>query len=306
MIDYLRHMAIFSAVVDQGSFSAAARSLGIAPSRVSEAVSRLEHYLDATLLNRTTRKVMLTSEGREFYAYTAAMVGEAREGLTLVRTGKRNPSGTLRVSMPSYLSRSNLLAATAAFGQAYPDVHVTISFNDNDVDPITDGFDVCVRAGAQEYTGPVARRRLGQLERVIVVGRDYCARQASPAHPKDLETWNWITYRHRHRRYRLTAQGGKRTEVVIEQTPKLQLDNLDAVHFLVGMNVGVSVMPLEICRESLAEGSIIRLFENWRLSKVHQFVVWAETTKRASLASVFADFLAEEAGSSRAEGRAPG
>lgn len=291
MIDYLRHMAIFSAVADKGSFSEAAQALGIAPSRVSESVSRLEHYLDTTLLTRTTRKVTLTSEGRQLYAHTASMVGEAQEGLSAIKNAKATPSGTLRISVPSYLTASPLLAAIGAFGEAYPDVHIAISFHDENVDPIRDGFDLCIRGGAQDYTGSVEMRKLGDMERGFFVGRGYLESRQRPEHPKDLERWDWITYRYKMRRFKLVASGRKRTEVAVAKTPKLQVDNLDALHFLVKSNLGVAVMPIESCRNAIADGSIIRLFEDWRLAKVRTFAVWPEKTHRASLTTTFVDFI---------------
>lgn len=296
MIDQLRHMAIFSTVAEKGSFTEAAHALGIAPSRVSEAVSKLEAYLDTKLLNRTTRKVTLTSEGRRFYAHTSSMLGEARDGVGALNSAKATPVGALRISVPSYLTGSPILAAIGSFVEAYPDVHIETSFHDDHLDPITDGFDVCIQGGKQDYHGRVSLRKLGELERVLVVGKDYYAKRPTPLHPTDVESWSWITYRGRERKFKLVAGGGRKTEVSTGQRSKLQVDNLDALHFLLKKNFGISVVPIEICRDSLAEGSLIRLFEDWRLSKVHLFAVWAGKTNRTSLTSIFVDFLTEAAG----------
>ncbi|MEM6588906.1 MAG: LysR family transcriptional regulator [Pseudomonadota bacterium] len=293
MIEHLRHMAIFSAVADKGSFTEASHTLGIAPSRVSEAVSKLEVYLDTTLLNRTTRKVTLTSEGREFYKYTSLMVGEARDGLHALSSGKAMPSGTLLISVPSYLTGSPVLSAIGSFVEAYPEVHIDTSFHDKHMDPITDGFDVCIQGGTQDYHGLVSLRQLGELERVVVAGRDYYAKKPPPQHPKDLENWNWITYRSRERKFKLVASGGRKAEISTGKRPRLQVDNLDALHFLLRRNLGISVVPIEICRDSIADGSLIRLFEDWRMSKVHLFAVWADKANRTSLSSVFVNFLGE-------------
>ncbi|MEM7470596.1 MAG: LysR family transcriptional regulator [Pseudomonadota bacterium] len=296
MIDYLRHMAIFSSVAEKGSFSEAAKSLGIAPSRVSEAISKLEHYVDATLFQRTTRKVTLTSEGRRLYTYTASIVGDAHQGIDALKDAKSSPSGTLNISVPSYLTNSPVLAAVGAFGEAYPDVQIAISFTDNQVDPIKDGFDVCVRAGKHE--GPsVAVQKLGELERVIVVGRDYFAKHEVPEHPKDLESWNWITYRYKKRSYKLSSKGGKRARLLIEDQSKFQVDSFDGLQFLTRLNLGVSVMPIEICRDGIEQGDIVQLFDDWRLSKVQLFAVTPEKTKPGSLISFFVQFLTDRSAS---------
>ncbi|MEN0086932.1 MAG: LysR family transcriptional regulator, partial [Pseudomonadota bacterium] len=98
MIDHLRQMAIFARVVDEGSFRAAAKDVGLAPSRISEIVSELEAYLGVTLLYRTTRKITLTNEGRIFYARIVEMMRSAEAGLNELNALSMEPVGALRVS----------------------------------------------------------------------------------------------------------------------------------------------------------------------------------------------------------------
>lgn len=284
-------MAIFSFVAENGSFSGAARALGIAPSRVSEAVSKLEAQLNTTLLNRTTRNVALTSEGRKLYAFTASMLNEAMGGLDSIVESKSEPSGSLNVSFPSYLTGSPLLAAVCEFSSNHPNVHIAISFHDNIVDPIKDGFDMCIRGGAQKNRRGFATQRLGELERVIVVGKQYYARKDTPKHPTDLASWDWVTYRHRERNFKLRAGHGRKRQASIRVRSSLQVDNLDALQFLTLQNAGASVMPLEVCRRGIQNGDLVRLFEDWQLSKVQQIAVWPEKTRRESLIALFVSFI---------------
>lgn len=292
MIDYLRHMAIFSAVVDRGSFSEAAKSLGIAPSRVSEAVSRLELYLDTTLLNRTTRKVTVTSEGRALYTYTSKILADAQEGVDVLGQSKSAPSGSLKVSLPSYLTCSPLQEAIGAFVSSYGEVDISLVFTDDDVEPIKDNFDMCIRAG-QFDRGRFATQRLGEFGRMIVVGRGYYNRQSPPKHPRDLQDWDWINYRHAKRSHRLRSSNGDRFNLVIEKQARLRVDNFDALLYQVKSNLGVSVMPSYLCAEGIQEGKLIQLLENWRLPRLQHYAVWAEKTHRQSLISTFAEFLAD-------------
>ena len=104
MIDHLKHMAIFARVVDEGSFRAAAKALGVAPSRVSETVSELEDFLGVTLLYRTTRKIALSNEGRMFYARVTDMLRSAESGLNDLNALSLEPVGALRVSIPAFMS----------------------------------------------------------------------------------------------------------------------------------------------------------------------------------------------------------
>ncbi len=99
MIEHLRHMAIFARVVDEGSFRAAAKTIGLAPSRISQTVSDLESFLGVTLLYRTTRKIALTNEGRMFYARVVDMMRSAEAGLNELNALSLEPVGALRISL---------------------------------------------------------------------------------------------------------------------------------------------------------------------------------------------------------------
>ncbi|WP_420861356.1 LysR family transcriptional regulator [Algirhabdus cladophorae] len=290
MIDYLRHMAIFSLVAEKGSFSEAAKTLGIAPSRVSEAVSKLEHFLDAKLLHRTTRKVTLTSEGRQFYTHTSAIIEGAEKGINALMYAESDPSGTLKISVPSFLTSSPILKTAGIFADTYSKVHISIAFTDAHVDPIKDAFDLCIRAGKSEDKG-LESQKLGEVERVIVVGRGYYAKNTAPQHPNDLENWDWITYRHKKRKFSLVSRERKRAQLLIDEQSKLQTDNFDGLCFLTKQNLGVSIMPIDCCRGDIEDGALVRLLEDWSLAKFALYAVWPGSAKRTNLASLFAEFL---------------
>ena len=128
MIDYLRSIAVFTRVVEDGSFSEAARRLGIAPSRVSESVSKLENHVGVSLFNRTTRKIALTSEGRRLYAHTSGILESAQRGLNELRETKSDPVGSLRISVPTYLLSSPLAQAIGSFVTQHPQVNINAHF----------------------------------------------------------------------------------------------------------------------------------------------------------------------------------
>jgi DNA-binding transcriptional LysR family regulator len=109
MIEHLRHMAIFACVVDEGSFRGAAKTVGLAPSRISQTVSDLEEFLGVTLLYRTTRKIALTNEGRMFYARVTEMMQSAEAGLNELNALSLEPVGALRISLPAFMSGAFVL-----------------------------------------------------------------------------------------------------------------------------------------------------------------------------------------------------
>ncbi len=290
MIDYLRHIAVFSRVAEERSFSEAARSLGIAPSRVSESVSKLEHYVGVTLFNRTTRKIALTSEGRRLYAHTSGILEGAERGLDELRETKSVPMGSLRISVPSYLLSTLLAQAIGRFVALHSQVHVTADFTDRDVDPVDDGYDMCIRSGQFDKRS-VMTRKLGTFERAIFVGRGYLANRTKTDHPKELMEWDWINYRHRKRLYELKSNAGEKIKLSIQDQVRLQVDSIDALYAFACMDLGVAVMPVEFAQRGIREENLVRIFDDWHLPTAEYFAVWPDKSFRKSLIWVFVDFL---------------
>lgn len=296
MIDYLRHIAVFSRVAQEGSFAKAAKSLGLAPSRVSESVSKLEHYVGFTLIARTTRKISLTSEGRTLYESTSGILEDAERGIDALKEASAVPMGSLRIATPTYLSATLLAPAIGRFVAQNPQVHISAEFTDRAIDPAKDGYDMCIRAGrADDRT--VNSRTLGQFERAVAVGKGYRAKQGKVHHPQELMNWDWISYRHTKRSYALTSPKGETTKLIVKDQARLVVDNIEALYAFVCIDAGVTVMPLELLQRGVREGKLERLFEDWELSKVQYSALWPDKSNRASLAAHFAEFLSDYVGS---------
>lgn len=293
MIDYLRHIAVFTRVAKEGSFSEAARSLGLAPSRVSESVSKLEHHVGVALFNRTTRKVALTSEGRMLFAQTSGILEGAERGLNELRETKLVPMGTLRISVPTYLLSSPVAQAISRFVVLHSQVNVTADFTDDEVDPVKDGYDMCICAGHFDRQS-VMTRKLGSFERAIFVGRGYLADKPKAEHPKELMEWDWVNYRHRRRSYKLESKTGEVLKLSICDQARLQVDSIDALYSFTCMDLGVAVMPLAFAQRGIREEKLVRIFDGWQLPTVKYSAVWPEKSYRKSLVSSFVDFLRDE------------
>lgn len=291
MIDHLKHMAIFARVVDEGSFRAAAKALGVAPSRVSETVSELEDFLGVTLLYRTTRKIALSNEGRMFYARVTDMLRSAESGLNDLNALSLEPVGALRVSIPAFMSSSTLSTAIAEFSRLHPQVALSLAFSDQRMDLNNDGFDVNIRAGWLDDSAMMSRK-LGESARALVVGSDYAATRPAPAHPCDLENWDWVRYRHRSDYTRLSGPGGEEAKVLGQA--RLEVDSVDALYHFACKNLGATVLPEHLAARGETEGKLSRLFPDWRLKPLGIFAVWPDTSRRENLTLLFVRFLAKE------------
>lgn len=290
MIEHLRHMAIFARVVDEGSFRGAARAIGLAPSRVSETVSDLEDFLGVTLLYRTTRKLSVTNEGRMFYARVAEMLRSVEIGLNELNALTLEPVGALRVSMPAFLSSSTLATAVAEFSRRHPQVALSLMFTDQRMDLLNDGFDVNIRAGWLDDSSMMSRR-LGESARTVVAGAAYAATHPMPAHPSDMETWDWLRYRHRSEYTTLTGPSGETVRVLGQA--RIEVDSIDALYHLALQNLGATILPEHLAQQGEASGQLVRLFPDWHLKPLGYYAVWPDSSRRENLTMLFVRFLAE-------------
>ena len=192
-MDSVAGMRILVRVVDSGSFSAAARHLGVAPSSVSRQINELEEDLGAILFARTTRKLNLTEAGQLYYERASSIINDVDEAkLALSPLG--SPSGILRVKVPSGIGRELVVSAVPAFLNEYPAIKIVLSMTDQMVDIIDAGIDVAIRVGRQQDSSFKARK-IGESKRVVCASPEYLKNAGIPRTPADLEQHNCVTWR---------------------------------------------------------------------------------------------------------------
>ncbi len=186
-------MRILVRVVDSGSFSAAARRLGVAPSSVSRQINELEEDLGARLFARTTRKLNLTEAGQLYYERASNILIDVDEAkLALSQLG--SPSGILRVTAPSGMGRELVASAVPAFLDQYPAIKMVLSMTDQILDIVDAGIDVAIRVGRLQDSSFKARK-IGESKRVVCASPEYLKKAGIPRTPADLEQHNCITWR---------------------------------------------------------------------------------------------------------------
>ncbi len=192
-MDSVAGMRILVRVVDSGSFSAAARHLGVAPSSVSRQINELEEDLGAILFARTTRKLNLTEAGQLYYERASSIINDVDEAkLALSQLG--SPSGILRVTVPSGIGRELVVSAVPAFLDEYPAIKIVLSMTDQMVDIVDAGVDVAIRVGRQQDSSFKARK-IGESKRIVCASPEYLKNAGIPRTPADLEQHNCVTWR---------------------------------------------------------------------------------------------------------------
>jgi len=183
----------FVRVVEAKSFAAAAAQLGMTPSGVSRAVSRLEEQIGVRLLFRSTRALRLTDDGESFYQRCKdilADLGEAVEALNYART---KPKGKLRVAVNVSIGRAALIPNLAEFEARYPDIRLELSMSDRNIGLIEEGIDCAIRMGELEDSNLIARK-LGYFSNVLCASPGYLERHGTPASIDDLKQHHCVNY----------------------------------------------------------------------------------------------------------------
>lgn len=176
----------FVRVVEAHSFVAAAQTLGMSPSAISKAVSRLEERLGARLLNRTTRSLSLTDLGTNFYDRCRDALAELDQAESEVTEARGVPRGKLRVDVPVSLGRLLIVPALPRFIQQHPEVTVQMSMNDRVVDLVQEGIDMALRVGELSDSSLIARR-VGSFRVVTCASPEFIERRGEPRTPEDLQ-----------------------------------------------------------------------------------------------------------------------
>lgn len=193
-MDTLTGMRLFTQVVETGSFSEAARKLGMAPSSISRQISALEDALDARLINRTTRHLSLTEAGQIYYDRVSNILHDVDEANAAVSTLQEEPKGTLRVNLPIAFGNMHIVPLMPKFMEEFPDVKIDLTLTDHYIDLVEEGADVAIRIGVLQDSSYIARK-LSINRRVICGSPAYFEAHGEPKSLKDLTNHNCLTYK---------------------------------------------------------------------------------------------------------------
>ncbi|WP_153147855.1 LysR family transcriptional regulator [Dechloromonas sp. H13] len=207
-------LAFFCLLVKQGSLAATARELNLTPPAVSRRLSQLEERLGVRLLNRTTRRISLTSEGEVYFANALRILSDIDEMERLVSSSRAAPKGLLRVNAPLGFGRSYIGPAISAFTKTYPDVEVQLHLTDRPVSLPDEAIDVSIRFGDMPDSRLIAKK-IAANRRLLCASPTYLRTAGHPAHPHELTQHQCIVLRQNEAAYgnwRLSR--GKQTETV--------------------------------------------------------------------------------------------
>jgi DNA-binding transcriptional LysR family regulator len=288
----LSGIAVFAAVVEAGSFTAAADKLGQSKSAVSKQVTRLEQRLGARLLARTTRRLNLTEVGQAFYERCRRIIAEAEEAELAVTHLQDVPRGTLRVSAPLSFGIAHLAGALPDFMNAHPELTLDMDFSDRRVDIVEEGYDLAVRIGTLEDSSLIARR-VAESRRPILASPEYWRRNGKPSHPQELEQHNCLVYTllSTPGSWSFTDPDDPRAEISVRISGSLKANNGNALAQAAASGHGVVMMPTFICGDLIRSGALEPALEAYEARPVGIHALYASNRHLSAKVRAFVDFL---------------
>lgn len=263
-METLANLESFIRSAECGSFSAAARRLGVTPAAVSRNVAMLERNLGVRLFQRSSRSLTLTENGERFLASVADGVESIQSAIAGMTTHSGKPAGVLKVSMPLTFGLDHVLPLLSAYLDRYPDVQVDWSFENRQVDLIGEGFDAAIGGGMELAPGVVAQR-LAPLHVIAVASPEYLQGRHPPRQPQELAELDGVSMRSaltgRLRVWRMRNREG--VEAILEHKARVVADDPEAICRAALMGLGVAMIAVPYVDRYLETGALQRLLPEW-------------------------------------------
>lgn len=260
-MDRLQAMETFTRVVELGNFSAAARQAGVARSVITRQVAALEQHLGVKLLNRSTRRLSLTSAGTRYLEKCRVILNLAEAAETDLAEERAELRGRIRIGLPLSFGLRRVAPLLLKFADRHPDVSLEADYTDRRLNLIEEGFDLSIRVTSRLAPGDVSRR-LGRCRIVAVASRDYLARHGTPTHPAELQDHECLAYLGDANPGLWSFDTGGRVESFPIRS-RFSASNGEALLEAAAQGFGITLQPDFIGHDWLADGRVIPVLESF-------------------------------------------
>lgn len=291
-MDKFEDLQAFVAVVEAGSFTAAAERLNFAKSAVSRRISALEERLGVQLLRRTTRVLSLTETGSSFYEHSARILADLEEAEAAVQQEHGELRGTLRLALPLSFGVRHMCKPIAAFTKLHPKVAFDLNLNDRRIDLIEEGADLAVRIGRLQDSSLIARR-LFDVRAVVCASPAYLNVHGRPERPEDLRNHECLVYSNLADPNRWTYSDDAGKHQTVEVKPILSASSGDFLANAAAHGMGLVIQPTFIASESIRRGNLVPVLTNYEWPISPAYAVYPPTRHLSYRVRAFIDFLAE-------------
>jgi DNA-binding transcriptional LysR family regulator len=290
-VDQFRAILAYVKLVERGSFTAAAEHLDVSISSVTKSIAQLEKSLHVRLVNRTTRRIALTDEGRDYYDRCRRILEDMENADLAMRQVSTAPRGRLHVLMPMAIGRLHIVPALPRFTAAYPDVSLHLTLSDQHMDLIAHGIDVAIWVGEIPDSSMIAKLLL-RTYRLTCATPEYLAIHGRPVTPDDLVRHNCLstTSWRRGRDWLFRTPEGDRTVPI---RGNLLLDNGDAYREAALAGLGVAQAASYLFGQDVAAGRLEPLLTDYIAPGQDFWAVYPSSRHAAPKVTAFLAFVGE-------------
>jgi len=288
-----RDYALFAAVVEMGSISAAGQRLGLSPAAASKRLAALEERLGARLVHRTTRRLSTTQAGQAFYEEVRAILAAAEAAEARVSGRAERPAGLLRVSAPTSFGRLHVAPHLPAFLDLYPQVSAELLLDDGYSDLLADRIDVAIRIAPAPESAALATRLLAPNHRVLCAAPRYLEAHGAPASLGDLAGHRLLAARHQSP-WRLEGTDGKQS---VEVESIVATNSSEVVRELCLAGTGIALRSTWDVGAELASRALRRVLPDWQgATDVAIWAVHAKAEPRPAAVTAYVEHMAAALG----------
>ncbi len=288
----LNDIAAFVSSVNAGSFTAAAKQLGLTRSAVGKSIVRLETRLQVRLLNRTTRSLSMTDDGQVLYERCVGVLQDLDDVEDALAFRRSTPSGRLRMSLPVALGRLHVLQHIECCLKDWPSLSVDITFSDRLVDLIDEGFDLAMRIGPPKEDSRLLTRTVAYQQMITCASPKYLAEHAEPKTPEDLSGHQCLHF----------VSGGRLlpwnfrvngSSVSVTHGGRLQMDSAESLHQSAVAGLGIATLPSYVVNDDLRSGKLVQLLAGYAEAAEPIRVIYPSKRHLSPKIRLFIDKLVE-------------
>ena len=286
----LSGVTVLMAVVEAGSMVRAADALALTPSGVGRAISRLEARVGVRLLERTTRSMTLTDEGRRFYEEVGPHLDGIEQAAMHASGSAAVVRGRLRVNVDPFFSRMVLAGQIAGFLEKHPEVRIELIMRDHVGDLVADGFDLALRFG-DPPAGSFIARKLVETRILTVASPGYIAARGRPTHPSEIPGYDCIDFYDAANGRPFEWEFRNEREVLpVKITSRLMVSDVGAMLSACEGGVGIAQIMQLGSKQILESGGLVELFPDWPGELFPLYALYPSRQHRAAKVRAFVDF----------------
>jgi DNA-binding transcriptional LysR family regulator len=289
-MQHLDNILVFVKVAEFESISKAARALDMPVSTVSRKLSALESALGVSLLRRTTRRVILTSQGRDYFNQCIEPLTKLQEAEQVLTQTQRKLEGTLSISVPMILSRGPFMDFLSAFSKEHSGIRIDLYITNAYLNLVAENVDVAIRFGDQKDSSVVATK-IGKSVRYVVAAVEYLKGRKLPSEPDELKAYDCVMFNAKNYEADWHLISGRK-RVRVHVTGSVSSRDCQSVAAFVLRGHGVGLLETAYCDRALARGELVRLLPRWTSTEIPVFAVYPTRKFLPPRASAFLRALA--------------